>query len=113
MESWFPGSVFYEDIREFGEKDIMEIARLHSNVGSYHWCGPPCQGVSGLNVDNGLDPCSRSVNMPWAQVHRLMESVASMSPNRAVCQRSGLSGGLLRSDLVPSAQALLGVLGSS
>ena len=56
--------------------------------------GPPCQGVSGLNYDKkGALKDSRSslfqevprivqlfrTHFPWSQVHRLMESVASMS----------------------------------
>lgn len=56
--------------------------------------GRPCQGVSGLNADKlgALRDARSSLfqeiprieeafkkAMPWAQVHRLMESVASMS----------------------------------
>ena len=95
VESWFPGTEFYEDVKHFGDKQISEIALKYSNVGLVViGAGPPCQGVSGLNVDKkGALRDSRSSlfqeipriedtfrrMMPWAQVHRLMESVASMS----------------------------------
>ena len=66
--------------------------------------GPPCQGVSGLNVDrkgalrdarSSLFPHVRRVYdhcrtcFPWAQVHYLMESVWSMdASDRAVMSES-------------------------
>ena len=114
VESWFPGSLFFEDIREFGEKEIQEIALLHSNVGLVIiGAGPPCQGVSGLNVDKkGALRDSRSSlfkevpriealfkkHMPWAQVQRLMESVASMSPEDRATMSSGVGDQAFRID---------------
>lgn len=66
--------------------------------------GPPCQGVCGLNADrrgalkdqfSGHFPhVERITNLvrecfPWAQVHRLMESVASMDEaDRVVMSQS-------------------------
>eukprot|EP00435_Cladocopium_sp_Y103_P021547 s123_g5.t1 len=95
VESWFPGSVFFEDVKEFGDEQILSLALRFSNVALVIiGAGPPCQGVSGLNVDKkGALRDSRSClfqevpriedsfkrHFPWAQVHRLMESVASMS----------------------------------
>ena len=96
VESWFPGSIFFEDVRGFQEAEIAELALEFSNVGLVLiGAGPPCQGVSGLNADKKgalkdsrsslfqevprIEECFRRL-MPWAQVHRLMESVASMSP---------------------------------
>ena len=95
VESWFPDSIFFDDVQEFGDEQMKDLALRFSNV-----CvvligaGPPCQGVSGLNADKkGALLDSRSSlfqevprieqglrkHFPWAQVHRLMESVASMS----------------------------------
>ena len=66
--------------------------------------GPPCQGVSGLNSErkgalrdarSSLFPHVKRVHglcrqkFPWAQVHYLMESVASMDPqDREVMSKS-------------------------
>ena len=85
--------MFYEDIKDFGEDQVSNIALQFSNVGLVIiGAGPPCQGVSGLNSDKkgpgalkdsrsclfqeipGVEGTFRRL-MPWAQVHRLMESV--------------------------------------
>ena len=95
VESWFPGSIFFDDVREVGEVHVRQLALQFSNVGLVVvGAGPPCQGVSGLNEDKkGALKDSRSSlfqeiprivelfkkHFVWAQVHRLMESVASMS----------------------------------
>lgn len=106
VESWFTGSLFFEDIRSLGEAQIKEIALKYSNVGLIIiGAGPPCQGVSGLNADKkGALRDSRSCLfqevpriehlfkqlMPWAQVQRLMESVASMSEEDRVVMSQGV-----------------------
>ena len=95
VESWFPDTSFYEDVVTFGANEVQALAFKHSNVGVVLLgAGPPCQGVSGLNFDKkGALRDARSslfqevprihelfrTYFPWAQVHRLMESVASMS----------------------------------
>ena len=95
VESWFPDSHFYDDIVNFGEEDVKSLALKYSNVNLVIiGGGPPCQGVSGLNFDKkgALRDARSSLfsevprvqalfakHFPWAQVHRLMESVASMS----------------------------------
>ena len=96
VESWFPDTTFFDDVVDFGEEQVKDLALRYSNVGVVVLgAGPPCQGVSGLNADKKgalLDersslfqevPRIHSLfvkHFPWAQVHRLMESVASMSP---------------------------------
>lgn len=108
VESWFPGTRFFEDIRNFGRTEIQGIALDFSNVGLVIiGAGPPCQGVSGLNADKkGALRDSRSCLfqevprieqifkelMPWAQVHRLMESVASMSQEDREVMSEGVEG---------------------
>ena len=95
VESWFPDTTFFEDVCEFGESQVQELALRYTNVGLVIiGAGPPCQGVSKLNADKkGALRDERSSlfqevprveklfkeKFPWAQVHRLMESVASMS----------------------------------
>ena len=95
VESWFPDTMFYEDVTKFGREEIGTLALRYSNVGLIIiGAGPPCQGVSGLNVDKkgALRDARSSLFQevprieqdfrelfPWAQVHRLMESVASMA----------------------------------
>ena len=108
VESWFPASHFYEDVRTFGEEEVARLALEFSNVGLVLiGAGPPCQGVSGLNADKkGALRDSRSSlfkevpriedifrrHMPWAQVHRLMESVASMSEEDRQLMSKGVDG---------------------
>lgn len=84
---------------------MKEWACRYSQVGLVIiGAGPPCQGVSGLNADRrGALRDYRSClfthverihqlvvqSFPWAQVHRLMESVASMdASDRALMSES-------------------------
>ena len=94
VESHFPDALFHEDIRTLDEEIIREYSLRFSNVGVVIiGGGPPCQGVSGLNADRrGALKDHRSslfAEVPrvvgifrkvfcWAQVHELLESVASM-----------------------------------
>ena len=95
VESFFPDTEFFEDVCDFGEEDIRTLALKYSNVGlMIVGAGPPCQGVSGLNADRlGALRDERSrlfQEIPritaifrrefyWAQVHEMVENVASMS----------------------------------
>ena len=94
VEGHFPGVEVVKDVK------LVDQALVHRLAGQFSQAslvllgaGPPCQGVSGLNVDrkgalrderSGLFPhVSRirrlfKVNFLWCQVHSLMESVASM-----------------------------------
>ena len=94
VEAAFPDTVFVEDVNEITEEMCQLWAlRFGSVVLVLVGAGPPCQGVSGLNVDRrGALRDSRSclfqvvpkvVEMikkafPWAQVHFVAENVASM-----------------------------------
>ena len=114
VESWFPGTRFFEDVKEFGESQIAELSLEFSNVGVVLvGAGPPCQGVSGLNADKkGALKDSRSslfqevpriVQLfkkffPWSQVHRLMESVASMSTEDRKVMSEGVGDQAFRID---------------
>ena len=105
MKAGFPG-LFFEDIRNFGADQVRDIALKFSNVGLVIiGAGPPCQGVSGLNADKkGALRDSRSCLfqevprienlfkqfMPWSQVHRLMESVSSMSSEDRIIMTRGV-----------------------
>ena len=106
VESWFPDTIFYDDVQSFGEEQVKDLAMRFSNVALIILgAGPPCQGVSGLNADKkGALLDSRSSlfqeiprihlllkkHFPWAQVHRLMESVASMSAEDRQVMTSGV-----------------------
>ena len=106
VESWFPDTTFFEDILEFGEEQVQDLALKYSNVGLVIiGAGPPCQGVSGLNYDKkwALRDERSSLfkevprvttlfkkHFPWAQVHRVMESVASMSSEDRVVMTSSV-----------------------
>ena len=95
VESYFPDTDFFEDVVEFGSSEVAELALKYSNVGVVLvGAGPPCQGVSGLNADRkGAIKDERSSlyvhvpricalfrqAFPWAQVHDLVENVASMT----------------------------------
>ena len=95
VESFFPETEFFDDVVEFGAEQVAALALKYSNVGVVLvGAGPPCQGVSGLNVDRkGAVRDERSSlfvhvpricelfrkGFPWAQVHELVENVASMS----------------------------------
>ena len=114
VESWFPDTTFFEDVREFGKEQIAELALRFSNVALVILgAGPPCQGVSGLNFDKKgalrdhrsslfqevprVEQLLREA-FPWAQVHRLMESVASMSDEDRTIMSEGVGGQPYRID---------------
>ena len=94
VESYFPDSVFVEDVEQVDEGMVQEWALRFSSAGLVViGAGPPCQGVSGLNADRrgalrdhrsclfGHVPrITRIVRQAfaWAQVHCLVENVASM-----------------------------------
>ena len=94
LESQFPDTVQVGDVANITEEMVTGWAVTYSNVGVVLvGGGPPCQGVSGLNADRkGALRDARSnlfvhvkrvydlvkAKFPWAQVHALMESVASM-----------------------------------
>ena len=105
VESFFPETDFFDDVVEFGAEQVATLALKYSNVGVVLvGAGPPCQGVSGLNADRkGAVRDERSSlfvhvpricellrqGFPWAQVHELVENVASMSPeDRALMSRT-------------------------
>ena len=105
VESFFPDTEFFEDVRDFSEEQAKALALKYSNVGLIIvGAGPPCQGVSGLNADRlGALRDERSClfqEVPritallrkefyWAQVHELIENVASMSStDRAIMSRA-------------------------
>ena len=105
VESHFPDSTFVSKVEDIDESMVRGWACQHSNVGVVVvGGGPPCQGVSGLNVSrkgalrderSSLFPHVRRVYdhcktcFPWAQVHYLMESVWSMdAEDRAVMSQS-------------------------
>jgi hypothetical protein len=107
VESWFPGTHFFEDIRDFETVEIKQLAV------EFIGAGPPCQGVSGLNADKlgALRDARSSLfqeiprieeafkkAMPWAQVHRLMESVASMSEESREIMSAGVRGQAFKFD---------------
>ena len=94
VESFFPDTVFVEDVELIDEQMVEHWALLFSVVGLVLiGAGPPCQGVSGLNSDRrGALRDHRSklfshvqriknlckVKFRWAQVRSLAENVASM-----------------------------------
>ena len=105
VEAHFPDSTFVGKVEDINEDTVRTWACQHTNVGVVVvGGGPPCQGVSGLNVDrkgalrdarSSLFPHVRRVYdhcrtcFPWAQVHYLMESVWSMdASDRAVMSES-------------------------
>lgn len=93
-EANFPETIHVEDVQLITEELVASWALRFSSVGVILiGGGPPCQGVSGLNSDRrGALRDSRSSlfqeipriealvrrAFPWAQVHRLVENVASM-----------------------------------
>ena len=95
VESFFPDTEFFEDVCDFGEEQVKALALKYSNVELIIvGAGPPCQGVSGLNADRlGALRDERSCSFQevpritalfrrefyWAQVHEMVENVASMS----------------------------------
>lgn len=105
VEAHFPDSIMVGNVESIDENMVKSWACQHANVGVVVvGGGPPCQGVSGLNVDrkgalkdarSSLFPHVRrvfehcKVCFPWAQVHYLMESVWSMDEwDRAVMSES-------------------------
>ena len=95
VESFFPECDFFDDVTQFGEEEILHLSLKYSNVGLIIvGAGPPCQGVSGLNADRQgalrdarsslfqeiprITSCIKRI-FHWAQVHELVENVASMS----------------------------------
>lgn len=94
LESKFPSTVFVKKVEDVTESTTMDWAcRFTSASVVLVGAGPPCQGVSGLNVDRrGALKDHRSClhthvsrirelvrkAFPWAQVHYLAESVSSM-----------------------------------
>ena len=108
VESFFPDTVHHDDVQTVTDEMVQGWALQYSNVGVVLLgSGPPCQGVSGLNSDRRgalRDHRSRLFQeipkvqarlqkyFPWAQVHSLMESVASMDDAdlRAMTEAVGL-----------------------
>ncbi len=103
VESHFPDSSLVSRVEDIDENMVRSWACQQTNVGGVVvGGGPPCQGVSGLNVDrkgkdarSSLFPHVRRVVdhcrtcFPRAQVHYLMESVWSMdASDRAVMSES-------------------------
>ena len=94
VEANFPDSELVKDVEEVTEELVQSWALKYSNVGIIIiGSGPPCQGVSGLNVDRKgalkdvrsklfkhVPRITKLVKklFPWAQVHGLTENVASM-----------------------------------
>eukprot|EP00435_Cladocopium_sp_Y103_P073592 s436_g44.t1 len=105
VEAAFPGTRHVGSVQEVTLAMVKEWACEFSSVGLVLLgAGPPCQGVSGLNSDRlGSQRDQRSslykevprirqlvqVCFPWAQVHLLAESVASMD----VADREAMSEG--------------------
>ena len=96
VESRFPAALHFPDVTAVDESVVQNWACRFGQV-----ClvllgaGPPCQGVSGLNVDRKGALKDQRSNLfvhvgrvrqllarafPWARVATLMESVASMDP---------------------------------
>lgn len=94
VESYFPDSLFHDDVTTVDLQLVKQWSLKFQNVGLIILgAGPPCQGVSGLNSSRrGALRDHRSclfqevpritglfrVAFPWAQVRFLGESVASM-----------------------------------
>ena len=94
VEGHFPSTIFVTRVEDVTEEMVLSWSCRFSQVSLVLvGGGPPCQGVSGLNADRkGALRDHRSslhkhvkriydivrMKFPWAQVHHLMESVASM-----------------------------------
>ena len=94
VESAFPGSLHVPQVQDIDDEMVRRWALEYPSVGVIIMgAGPPCQDVSRLNVDRlGSQKGLRSSlykeiprvrrlcqqGFPWAQVHVLAESVASM-----------------------------------
>ena len=94
VESHFPSVVRVEDVEHVTDALVHQWSMTFSQtILVLLGAGPPCQGVSGLNADRkgALKDARSSLffhvkrteklfkrRFPWAQVHTLMENVASM-----------------------------------
>eukprot|EP00438_Fugacium_kawagutii_P010590 Skav221627 [mRNA] locus=scaffold4037:51236:58385:+ [translate_table: standard] len=94
VESHYPGSILVNNVEDIDDQMVQSWGRRFGRCNLVLLgAGPPCQGVSGLNSDRrGALRDERSSlfvhvprirgllqkYMPWAPVHSLMESVASM-----------------------------------
>eukprot|EP00438_Fugacium_kawagutii_P023459 Skav220955 [mRNA] locus=scaffold1928:73577:75316:+ [translate_table: standard] len=94
VESRFPSTVHVKDVAQVTSETVLEWSCMFSQAALVViGAGPPCQGVSGLNVDRkGALKDHRSClyqhvsrirslvqrHFPWARVSSLVESVASM-----------------------------------
>ena len=106
VESHFPTSIIVNRVEDVSDEMVLEWSCRFSQVGLVVLgAGPPCQGVSGLNVDRKgalkdkrsclFEHVERIYNLvrqhfPWAQVHKLMESVASMDSADRVTMSMGV-----------------------
>ena len=97
VESFFPDTQFVHDVSDINDEMVQQWALRFGGAGLIVLgAGPPCQGVSGLNADRRgalRDHRSRLFkevprvhellrkHFPWAQIHRLIENVASMDPH--------------------------------
>lgn len=106
VEAHYPGVWRYDDVERISEEVVVEWRLKFSQCSLVLLgAGPPCQGVSGLNSDRrGALRDARSclfvhvsrirallrTAFPWAAVHTLMESVASIGHRRQGCHVSGL-----------------------
>ena len=106
VESRFPDVIPVEDISLVDDEMVRGWALRFPSVGLIIvGAGPPCQGVSGLNFDRkGALRDERShlfvhvprvisllrQAFPWAQVHSLVESVASMDAKDCQAMNEGL-----------------------
>ena len=95
VEAFFPDTIFHEDVKTVDAELVKGLAMRFPSVAMILiGAGPPCQGVSGLNASKkGALRDARSClfqevprirdlfkeAFPWAQVHLLMEPVASMT----------------------------------
>ena len=107
VEASFPDTTFHDNVVTVDEEMVKGWALKYSNAGVVILgAGPPCQGVSGLNADKrGALKDHRSKlfsEVPrikelvqkaffWAQVHLLMESVASMDQRDRQVMSSAVS----------------------
>ena len=114
MEAAFPGSRTVSRIQDIDETMVRSWACEYPSVGVVLvGAGPPCQDVSGLNVDRkGPQHGTRSSlykevprvedlvkkEFPWAQVHSLVESVASMDERDRAAMSADLERQPLRVD---------------
>ena len=106
VESFYPDTIFVEDIKLLTEDMVTEFALKFSNAGLVLiGAGPPCQGVSKLNFDRRgalrdhrsslFQEVPKVVDMfkrkfIWTQVQLLMESVASMGDEDRTVMSQGV-----------------------